>query len=876
MKPLRIFISSSVELSEERKVVVECIDHKAAKVKRNRIDLKAVMWEKLPAYSTTVSNQTIYEKKMARCEIFICMIHRKVGQYTKRELDIAIQNCQRGRNPRKVLFLFKRILSEEMSPDTHQVIELMERLKKQERFPVWFSNSKELTDLIEQNIDKALERRISSKPTGSIITTRPFSSLPRRSMGFVNRTQEIEHIKAYLIQRRAVHLHGLGGIGKTDLGTEIAYRCRKYFRDGIIWYKADKCQIEELLNQILSEFKRELVASPLSEKKNLTQRLLLGKRILIVLDNVEIENRMAVQELIDLVPDCAILVTTRSRKGLSFNNVITVELDELALKESVALFESKTGRRFNEVEKNDTVLVYKQLGGIPLALELAARWAESSHSEIIKLAQWLREKGIELLHKENEKIRAIFSYTYNQLDKDEKKLFTIIGAFWGETFTLEAVEKVSKMQTVELILHKFIGLSLLKKHENRYYFHPLLKFYARGKLSDHQVQRRMMKYYLSLTSRFADQHSVLEGERDNILGALDYASTQGDGENELLFIDLLMGGHDAYYGFFAQRGYWNEGIKRAEQAIELTFHLKREMLTARYYSHLGLFHYWLGQQKQARQDFEKAHELLSREKNIKGMIVCLHQLGYIEDDENRYARAREVYTKSLTLAQKIKDQRLIALGYHLVGVIDYHQGFYDKAQQNLQKAIAIDQDLGIPQAVARNQRRLAAVLRMKAHYCKTAQRKDFLKQGFALIEAALQTESSIRSQARGQRQLGMLYEEDKQLEKAKKCYEKSLTIFESIGNKKGVGTVQYNLGSVCEKTKLPEKARKWYLDSKTIAAQVNSKYGQACALRQLGLLAKKQNALKQARSLLTESLEIFESIQSCFKAEVEQLLNQLR
>lgn len=875
MRPLKIFISSSIELNDERKAVVELIERLAPKVKRNKIDLQAVMWEKLPAYSTAISNQAVYERKLAQCEIFICMIHRKVGRYTKKELDIAIKNCQTSRNPRKILFLFKIIRSEEMSADTLSVIRLMEQLKKQERFPVYFNNIEELSKIIEQNIKKAIEKKFFGKLSGQFQATKPFV-LPRRPIGFVNRIQEIEEISAHLMQRQAVHLHGLGGIGKTDLGAEIAYRCRKYFSDGIIWHKAEKCQIEELLNKIVSQFDSDMLASPLSEKKNLAQRCLLGKKILICLDNVEIENRDAVQEFIDLVPDCAILITTRTRKRLSFNNAKTFELDELQAKESVALFENKTGRRFTVVEKNDTVQVYKQLGGIPLALELAARWAKSSHTEIIKLAQWLREKGVEFLQKENEKIGAIFSYTYDQLDKDEKKLFTILGAFWGETFTLEAVETISNMRAVELMLHKFIGLSLLKKNENRYYFHPLLKFYAKEKLSGNQIFLRMMKYYLNLSAQFAGQHSVLELERDNILGALDYASTQKNSESELLFIDLLMGGEDAYYGFLAQRGYWNEGIKRAERAIELTTNLKREGSAARYYSNLGLFHYWLGQQKQARQGFEKAHSLLSGGKNIKEMIVCLHQIGYIEDDENHYAGAREVYTKSLVLAQKIKDQRLIALGFHLVGVIDYHQGFYEKAQQNLEKAIAIDQELGIAQAVARNQRRLAAVLRMKAHYCKTAQRVELLKQGFGLIEAALQAETSIRSQARGQRQLGMLYEEDKQLEKAKKCYEKSLTIFESIGNKKGVGAVQYNLGSICEKTKWPEKARKWYIDSKSTAAQVNSRYGVASALRQLGLLAKKQNDLKQARSLLTESLQIFESIQSCFKDEVKQLLNQLR
>lgn len=875
MKSLKIFISSSRELNNERIELENEIGQIAEENRKAGVSVELDIWEKHEAHITDQSKQDKYLQALTECEIFICLIHSQVGQFTREELELALANCTAGRKPNFIFVFFKNMINIAAIPrqNMNAVLDLKEYLEDQRQFPIFFDHINDIKLILRRDLMKILKQSTGAQ-SGWERTLLPPRFSHRRTIGFTNRVQEIDQIVSRLVNREAVHLRGMGGVGKTELAIELCHLCIEKFGDGIIWHFAEKSQLEELLNRILTDYQSDSLSLPLEEKKTVVQKILGGKNALIVLDNVEWHNREAVQELIDLAPDCAILITTRPYKGLSFERTVPYELNELEEKDTIALFERKTTRSLTNAEKTDVAQIYKMIGGLPLLIELAARWAESSQTKTEQLVKWISEKDIEFLTEENSKIQAIFDYTSNQMNDKEKEVFSVLGVFSGQTFTLEAVEMISKATDIECTLHKFIGLSLLKINKNRFHLHPLLKFHAKAMLSNNLYKQRMMYYYLNFMES-AKHVSAIDAEKENIIGALDFAAANHDDDNTLSFIEFLSSPTNAYYGFFARQGYWQEGMKRAEQAIEICRRLGKENLQAWYETCMGLYHYWLGHNDQARLFYVEAQAIFEKTKDDKGLIVCLHQLGYIEDDENYYSKARAVYTESLNLAQQINDQSLIALGYHLVGVAAYHQGRYDEAQQHIEQAIEMDQHLGMSQAVARNKRRLAAVLRMKAHYAEPTRRADILQQAYAHIEDALRNESHARNQARGYRQLGMLFEEDNQLDKALEYYEKSLMKFESIQNKKGIGSVKYNLASYHEKVGQFNDARQLYQESMEIAEQVNCRYGTASAWRQLGSLSKKENDLEQAKRAYDESIKIFNAIQSPFTEEARKIRQEL-
>ncbi len=875
MASIKIFIASSRELSSERVELENEIGRIAEENRKAGVDIELVIWEKYSDYMTHTSKQDRYFRGIEECAVFICLIHSKIGRYTREELNLAMNNCKSGKHPQFIFVFFKDIgfrITEISRQDFDAVLDLKEHLEDQKQFPVFFDHIADLKLMIRKDLTRIIKENYGHKtPAQPVILPPRF--LPRRTAGFTNRAAEIEKIIANLCKNEVVHIRGMGGIGKTELAIEISHRCIEKFDDGIIWHFAEKSQIDEVLNKILTAYKSDSFSMPLGEKKSIVQKILTGKKVLIILDNVEWDNRESVQEFINLAPDCAILITTRPHKGLLFDRSVLYDLDELAEKDAITLFEQKSSRSLSIHEKTHIAKIYKKLGGLPLAIELTARWAQSSQTNTAQLANWVNDNIISVFE-ENAKIKAIFKYTSDQMNEKEKEIFAILGVFNGETFSLEAVKTISAAKDVELILHKFIGLALVKIDKNRFQMHPILKFHAKELLPDDKVFiHRMMEYYLKFLAS-AKHLSSLDAEKDNIMGALDYAAANQMHENVLAFINYLTSPADAYYGYFAQRGYWEEGMRRAEQAIAICKRLKKTDSIAWYKTCLGLYHYWLGENDQARKLYKAAQEIFTKNQDYKGLIACLHQLGYIEDDENYYTRASAVYAKSLDLAQKINDRPLMALGYHLVGVAAYHQGLYDRAQQNIKKAIAIDSKLELVQAVARNKRRLAAVLRMKAHYSPKS-RNSLLQQAFTCINEALLQETHVRNQARGNRQLGMLHEETGQLEKAQACYEKSLALFESIQNKKGIGSVKYNLGSVYEKTDRIQDAQKFYRESLVIAEQVKCRYGVACAWRQLGALAKKADNLHQARKALDKSVKIFAAIHSPFLREARHLRQKL-
>jgi tetratricopeptide (TPR) repeat protein len=218
----------------------------------------------------------------------------------------------------------------------------------------------------------------------------PFARNPR----FVGRSAQLDRLEKTLFtedQSAKVAIIGLGGVGKTQIALELAYRIqRRYPECSVFWVPATNI---ESLQQAYLEIGRQLQIPGLEEEqadvKKLVQSYLTGEsagRWLLIFDNADdmnmwigsADNRDLSHGLIDYLPRSRqgfLVFTTRSRKvavKLSQHNVTEVaEMDEDVATQmlSNSLIDQKLLNNHR-----DTVKLLEQLTFLPLAIAQAAAY----------------------------------------------------------------------------------------------------------------------------------------------------------------------------------------------------------------------------------------------------------------------------------------------------------------------------------------------------------------------------------------------------------------------------------------------------------------------------------------------------------------------
>ena len=142
-RTIKIFISSSCELSAERKALAEFATEVNNIWCDKGITVIPVEWEFVESGLNGRSKQDEYNQAIDECVRCVVMFATKVGKYTKEELDYAFQRAKEGENPKHVNVLFKCDDFKELEkyPDVRGVYYY---LMKNEAFPEKFNTLESL------------------------------------------------------------------------------------------------------------------------------------------------------------------------------------------------------------------------------------------------------------------------------------------------------------------------------------------------------------------------------------------------------------------------------------------------------------------------------------------------------------------------------------------------------------------------------------------------------------------------------------------------------------------------------------------------------------------------------------------------------------
>lgn len=322
---------------------------------------------------------------------------------------------------------------------------------------------------------------------------------------------------------------GTAGVGKTALAVAWAHRVADRFPDGQLYANLrgfDPAGRPTAPTDVLRDFLDALGTPPASVPPGLDARaalyrsLLVGKRVLVVLDNA-----YGLDQIRPLLPGsagCRVLVTSRNRlTGLVAHGAQPMHLQELDTAESRALLEARIPKLRTAAEPDATRRIIDACAGLPLALAIAAaRAADEPRFPLAALAAGLGDAGgrLDALADPDQStdIRAVFSWSYRALTADAARLFRLLGLHPGPEWPTAAAASIagaSPRDTAKLLTELTRANLLVEPAPGRYAFHDLLRTYA-AELAENEdphedraeAVRRLLDFYLH--SAYAAHRSI--------------------------------------------------------------------------------------------------------------------------------------------------------------------------------------------------------------------------------------------------------------------------------------------------------------------------------------------------------------------------------
>ncbi|MGP3988915.1 ATP-binding protein [Streptomyces sp. 3N207] len=324
-----------------------------------------------------------------------------------------------------------------------------------------------------------------------------------------------------------VTLYGKGGVGKTTLALHVAHRVRAHFPDGQIYVDLRGAEAQPLRpGEVLTRFLSEMGVEPQSIPENPEDRAriyraqLAERRVLLVLDNAR--NEAQVRPLLPGNPDCAVLITSRTRLiGLAGAHIQPVEI--MRSDHSVDLLKAIVGRERVSAEPEPAREIAQLCGHLPLALRIAgARLSARPMEQLAAFATRLRDETgrLDLLKAGDLAVRANFALSYHGCDASLRRAFRLLGTVKAQVFspvTLAALADVPVEEAAES-LEQLTDFELVEVAETdrygtyRYRLHDLLRVFAQERLAEEEAPEarrsaaaRLIDLYITLTTYAASR-----------------------------------------------------------------------------------------------------------------------------------------------------------------------------------------------------------------------------------------------------------------------------------------------------------------------------------------------------------------------------------
>ncbi len=649
-------------------------------------------------------------------------------------------------------------------------------------------------------------------------------ALPRFLTPFLGRRDEHELLVDLLSKddERLVTLLGPGGVGKTRLAVEVALELAPRQRDGTVFVDASELDDDSRLPAAIVEAVAPTQRVAQDASAQLVE-LLREREMLLVLDTFEdaMSAVPLVERIVASAPGVRVLVTSRVRLSLAGERSFELTgltcppedatFDEAGSYPSVRLFENVASRAFSAfttgpAERAAVARVCRLVGGLPLAIELAATWVRALSPQ--EIAEELSSSAELLTNAEagtparrrHASFEQVFDTSWSMLRPADQAVFAALAVFRGG-FTRETAAEVAGAGLRHL--RTLIDASLVQRFGKRYVLLDVIQRLAERRLEASGRSLRVRQRHARLFARWLAEHeAALEGpeqaraitalnpESENVRAAWRFAVASRD-------FDALMSLSRGVANLWDLRGRFAEAVAMFADAAEAIEHVAHGGDVP------GIEHEERGggaaqgserTEKSARAELAYAWMRL-REGHFR---FYLGQYGSIPA---HLARARETFSEHGEAAAAGTSALVLAN-------VCNAQGELDSARRHLEDALS-----------------------------------DFVHAGDAAGEAKCANT------------LGMVEEAAGQHTRAREHYLRSLVERERLGDPRGLIVVLNNLAGVCLELGLRAEAAEHIQRAERLSSSTDDAWGIAWTAHGLGELALAQGRRDTARAAFERALK---------------------
>jgi tetratricopeptide (TPR) repeat protein/transcriptional regulator with XRE-family HTH domain len=571
--------------------------------------------------------------------------------------------------------------------------------------------------------------------------------LPPAVADFTGRTAELETLTRILGSAGTgapgtvvvAAIGGTPGVGKTALAVHWAHRVAGRFGDGQLYANLrgfDPSGAPVTAPEALRGFLAALGVPPdrvppaLDAQAALYRGMLADRKALIVLDNARDEQQ--IRPLLPATPGNLVIVTSRNQlSGLAAaDGARLLSLDVLSHGEAVQLLTARLGpdRAASDPDAVDEIAAL--CACLPLALAVAAARAVARPGfPLAALAAELHDAADRLDPFDDvdpaASVRAVFSWSYQQLSREAARMFRLLGLHPGPDITTSAAASLAATSEPEArrVLRELTRDCLITEHlPARYAFHDLLRAYAAAQASgcDSGNDRaaattRFLDHYLHTACAASDLLQPLRSPAKPALVSpgvvpeqlADYKQAMAwfEAEHHVLLAAIAHAAGSGFHrhawrlpwamsDYLDRRGHWHEWAAAQRTALAAATRLGDVAGQAVSRCLLGSACFRTGDDHQAGAHLRLSLELCQLLGDRFGEARIHIVLARIAERRDRLADALGHYERALELFQAVGDPTAQAHVLNYIGWVHGLLGDYQQAHTFSQRSLTVGAAIG--------------------------------------------------------------------------------------------------------------------------------------------------------------------------------------
>ncbi len=614
-------------------------------------------------------------------------------------------------------------------------------------------------DLVSLEEEQAIERLLSGVQQGRVKPTTvafPGQSIPHayasfpgplptlwniphlRNPVFTGREQLLAHLAEKLHPGEAVAfalpqalaISGLGGIGKTQLAVEYAYRHRQDYQ-AVFWTRADTT---DALVESYGEIARLLQLPEKEEQdqsrvvKAVQEWLRTQTKWLMIFDNAD--DLTLVRTYLPSAFGGHILLTTRTQSigGLAAGitvNILDKDIGALLLLRRaglVAVDASLDAAPPSDLSQAKAIA--EELGGLPLALDQAGAYIEETECDLAGYRRLYQTRRAELLQSRRgfvgdhpEPVATTWSLSFAQvkqgnpaaadllrlcaflapdaipeelLTKGAKELGDVLASVAADAYLLD--QAIMALRAYSLIQRDPKGKALS--------IHRLVQAVLQDQMTEAEIHLWAERAVLAVSVTFPDEEYGVWPQGERLLSQA-LAATELIEQHHFIYTEtehLLVGVafylHKRYARYQEAERLYQQALRNSEQHLGLE-HLK----VASPLFGLASLYQEQGKYVEAEPLYQRSLRIKEQQLGLKHPALApqISGLASLYYDQGKYAEAALLYQRSLAIIEQQLGQEHPGVAYslhHLAGIYQ-EQGKHAEAEQFYRRALRVyEQNLG--------------------------------------------------------------------------------------------------------------------------------------------------------------------------------------